>query len=205
VDTPLTEDLPLSATTRKGAVRAQMWRELEDAHRAGRINAVAARAADFYGPHVTESMLGERFMEPLLHGKKAELIGDPTRLHTVTYVPDLAAAMVRLGADRDAWGQAWHVPNAPTVTAAELVALTARAMGVEPAFKTVPKWQLRLVGPFIPGAKEIIELFYEFDHDFVVDDSKFVNRYGRPGESLATPLTEGLASTVAWYRTQLSR
>jgi len=32
---PLTQDLPLAAATRKGAVRAQMWRDLEAAHRAG--------------------------------------------------------------------------------------------------------------------------------------------------------------------------
>lgn len=195
---PLTEDLPLAATTRKGAVRAEMWRELEQANAAGTVHTVAARAADFYGPFVRDSMLGERFFEPLLKGKKAEIVGDPDRLHTVTYVPDLAAAMVRLGGDPEAWGQAWHIPNAPTVTTTELVALAAQAVGVVPAHKVVKRWQLRLVGPFMPSAKEIVEMYYEFDEDFVVDHSKYAARYG----ANATPLAQGLAATVAWYRTQ---
>ena len=99
VATPLREDLPLAARTRKGTVRAAMWRELEQAHRDGRVHAVAARASDFYGPGVTASMLGERFFRPLLAGGRVEVLGDIRRLHTVTYLPDLAAAMVRLGAD----------------------------------------------------------------------------------------------------------
>ncbi len=48
-DGPLTEDLPLGATTRKGATRARMWLALETAHRDGRLRVVAGRASDFFG------------------------------------------------------------------------------------------------------------------------------------------------------------
>ncbi len=196
VATPMREDMPLAATTRKGAVRAAMSRELEQAHRDGRVRAVAARAADFYGPGVTASMLGERFFRPLLVGGKVEVVGDVRRLHTVTYLPDLAAAMVRLGADPDAWGRAWHVPNAPTVTTAELVALAGRAAGVMPRSRRVGAWQLRLAGLFNRSAGEVVEMMYEFEEDFVVDDGAYAARYG----DAPTPLAEGLAATVAWYR-----
>lgn len=47
---PLTEDLPYSATTRKGRVRAKMSEDWQVAHRAGKVQAVAGRASDFYGP-----------------------------------------------------------------------------------------------------------------------------------------------------------
>src|SRR6056297_317366 len=130
VTAPMREDLPLAATTRKGATRADMWRELAAAHEAGRVRAVAARAADFFGPHVDGSSVGSRFFEALLAGKPVEVLGDPDTRHTVTYVPDLAEAMVRLGGAEDAWGRPWHVPNAPTVTQRELVRLAGEVAGV---------------------------------------------------------------------------
>ena len=110
---PLTEDLPLTATTRKGAVRAQMWHDLQAAHAAGRLRVVAARASDFFGPGVEASAVGHRFFGPLARGKAVRVIGDPDRLHTYTYVPDFGEAMVRLSETPEAWGRAWHVPNAP--------------------------------------------------------------------------------------------
>ncbi len=63
-DGPLTEDLPLAATTRKGVVRAQMWRDLEAAHQAGRLRVVAGRASDFCGPGVEGSAVGDRVFGP---------------------------------------------------------------------------------------------------------------------------------------------
>ena len=49
VDVPMTEDLPLAPSSVKGGIRAQMWREVLAAHRAGRVRATEARASDFVG------------------------------------------------------------------------------------------------------------------------------------------------------------
>ena len=57
-------------------------------------------------------------------------------------------------------------------------------------------FQLRLAGLFIPPAREIIEMLYEFEHDFVVDHSAYAAVFG----DHATPLDESLAATVAWWR-----
>ena len=96
VDGELTEDLPLRAGTRKGAVRARMYLDLVDAHQAGRIRMVVARASDFFGPHVDGSAFGERFLSQVVAGRKVDILGDPDARHSVTFVVDLAAAMVRL-------------------------------------------------------------------------------------------------------------
>ncbi|MCB1017906.1 MAG: NAD-dependent epimerase/dehydratase family protein, partial [Acidimicrobiales bacterium] len=128
---PLTEDLPLAATTRKGRVRARMWQELADAHRAGRARVVAGRASDFFGPGVQGSAVGERFFGPLVRGRRADVAGDPDRLHTYTYVPDFGEALVRLSEAPAAWGRAWHVPNAPTVTTRALAEQAAAIAGTE--------------------------------------------------------------------------
>jgi nucleoside-diphosphate-sugar epimerase len=196
VSGPMTETLPLAATTRKGRVRAEMWHELERRHRAGDLRVVAGRASDFYGPWVDGSMLGERFFGALLAGKPVEVVGDPSKLHTVSYVPDIATALVELGADEGAWGRPWHVPNAPTVTTEEIVRIAAAAAGVEPRIRRVPRWQVKALGLLIKPLGETVEMLYEFEEDFVVDHSAYVERFG----DHATPLDRGLASTVEHLR-----
>jgi nucleoside-diphosphate-sugar epimerase len=198
VDGPLTEDLPLVATGRKGRTRAEMWRDLERRHRAGDLAVVAARAADFYGPHVLGSAFGERLFGRLVAGKQPEVPGDPTCRHSVAYVPDVADAMVRLGATDDAWGRAWHVPHAPAVTGEHFVELAADVAGVTTTASSVGAVKLRLAGVLIPAAREMIEMLHEFDRDFVVDDRAYAARFGDE----PTPLDVGIADTVAWYRSR---
>ena len=193
---PITEDLPLGATTRKGAVRAQMWRDLEAAHRAGRLQVVAARASDFFGPDVPASAVGDRFFAALVKGKPAVVIGDPDRAHTYTYAPDFAEAMVRLSETREAWGRAWHVPNSPTVSTRSFAERAAAVAGVTPRLRRVPRWQLRLLGKFQPQIGEVVEMLYEFEDDWVVDHSAYAALLG----DHATPLDDALAATIASYR-----
>ena len=195
-DGPLTEDLPLEATTRKGAVRAQMWRDLEDAHEAGRLRVVAGRASDFFGPGVQGSAVGDRFFGPLARGKAAEVAGDPDRLHSYTYVGDFGEALVRLSETPSTWGRPWHVPNAPTVTTRALAEQAAALAGTTARLRTFARWQLRLVGCVVPAVRETVEMLYEFEEDFVVDHSAYASHCG----DHATPLSESLAATMAAER-----
>ena len=55
---------------------------------------------------------------------------------------------------------------------------------------------LRLGGLFIPEAREMVEMTYEFDRPFIVDSSKFVNAFG----DVSTPLREAIRATVDWYK-----
>lgn len=196
-DGPLTEDLPLTATTRKGAVRAQMWRDLEAAHGAGRLRVVAGRASDFFGPGVEGSAVGDRFFGPIVAGRAAEAVGDPDRLHSYTYVPDFGEALVRLSATPDSWGRAWHVPNAPAVSTRAFAEQAASLAGTHPKLRVYARWQLRLVGLFVPPVHETVEMLYEFDRDWVVDHSAYAALCG----DHATPLDQSLAATVAATRT----
>ena len=81
---PMTEDLPLAATTVKGATRAAMTGELLAAAKAGQAWITIARASDFFGPRVTEgSTLGERVFGHALDGRRADFLGTLT-CHTPT-------------------------------------------------------------------------------------------------------------------------
>ncbi len=82
---PMTEDLPLVATTKKGSTRAAMTSELLAAAEAGRVRIAIGRASDFFGAGVTESTLGERVFGKALAGRSADFLGDPDLPHTYSY------------------------------------------------------------------------------------------------------------------------
>lgn len=54
---PMTEDLPLSATTVKSRTRASMTADVLAAGKAGRVRSAIGRASDFFGPGVTEGSM----------------------------------------------------------------------------------------------------------------------------------------------------
>ena len=191
-DGPLTEDLPMQPTTRKGTVRAEMWQSLRGASERGQLQMAVVRASDFVGPGVEGSAFGTRFFDPLHRGKPAQTMGDVDRLHSVTFVPDLAEALVRVAEDETAWGRAWHAPCAPAVTQRRLAEIAAATVGQPGRIKSAPTWMLRLVGLFAPPVREMIEMRYEFEEDFVVDSSAFTDHFGME----ATPLDQALGAVM---------
>jgi nucleoside-diphosphate-sugar epimerase len=193
---PLTEDLPLVATTRKGAVRAAMTRALQEAQEAGRLRFVTGRASDFFGPGVEGSAVGNRFFGPLAAGKPFDVVGDPDRLHTYTYVGDFGEALVRLAETPAAWGRAWHVPNAPTMSTRRFAEQAAAIAGTTARPRVRARWQLRLVGLAVPPIREMVEMLYEFEEDFVVDHTTYAALLG----DHHTPLADSLAATLAAVR-----
>jgi nucleoside-diphosphate-sugar epimerase len=193
---PIVETLPYAATTRKGRARAAMATRLLDAHKAGDVAVTIGRGADFFGPGATGSAVGERFFPAILAGKPADVYGRPEMPHTYTYAPDFARALIELGRHDEAFGRAWHVPNAPTVSTLRVVEIAAAAAGTPPKSRTMGKLMLRLGGLFVPEAREMVEMAYEFEEPFIVDDSAFRSAFGVE----STPLENSLAETLAWWR-----
>jgi nucleoside-diphosphate-sugar epimerase len=194
---PLTEDMPYSAHTKKGGVRARMSRDLMDAHEKGRVQVAIGRASDYFGPRATwQSMLGERLIPAALEGKAAQVIGNPDLPHTFSYIPDIGKALVTLGTHDKALGQAWHIPNAPTKTTRELIQMVYAETGHPPKIQVAPKLILRAMGLFNPGIRELMEMMYEFEQPFIVDHSKFEAAFGNHATSLETAIHD----TVQWYR-----
>lgn len=195
---PLMEDMPHNAHTRKGKTRSELSSAAFAAHHDGKLRVTAGRGSDFFGPWgLPTAAMGERTFYPLLNGKAANLIGNIDIAHTHTYIPDFGKALVILGERSDADGQAWHVPNDnPRVTQREMVQMIAVEMGVEAKMSAMGKTMMRIGGLFIPEAKEMVEMMYEFEKPFIVDSSKFENTFGMK----ATPMKEAIKETVAWYK-----
>ena len=189
---PMTEDLPLAATTSKGIARAAMTEELLSAAKAGQVRIAIGRASDFFGAGVTESTLGSRFFGSAVAGRRADFIGNPDLPHTYSYVPDIAAGLVTLGTDDRAVGEVWHLPGPETVTTRVVLDLVAAEVGHPVGVRSMPKLLTRALGVVNPMMRELAEMAYEFDEPFVLDTTKFRSMFG--GET--TPLDEAIATTV---------
>jgi nucleoside-diphosphate-sugar epimerase len=200
VDGPIHEELPYTAHTRKGQVRARMAEELQAAHNGGTLRTVSVRASDFYGPGVLQSALGERVFAAAIAGKPAEAISQLDVLHSYTYIGDLGEALVRVAETDEAYGRAWHVPNAAPLSQREVLTLLFAELGLPPKISLINGTALRLAGLFIPAAREMIELLYEFQRPFIVDSSAYVAAFG----GHATPIRTGLQQTLDWYRQRVS-
>jgi nucleoside-diphosphate-sugar epimerase len=197
--TPMTEETPTRAHTRKGKVRLAMADELRSLYQAGQLDVATARASDYFGPGALEqSPLGELVIGKALAGKSAQVVGDPTQPHSYTYIPDAGRTMAELGTRDDVGGEVFHVPNAPARSTSEIIAMVGGQLGTTVKVQTAPKLLLRVMGLFNPAVREVIEMLYEFERPFVVDSTKAEQRLGLS----PTPLDEALAATIAWFRSR---
>lgn len=196
--TPMTENMPHNAHTRKGKTRSEISKAALAAHRDGKLRVTMGRGSDFFGPRgLPTAVMGERTFYPLLNGKPAQLIGNIDLPHTHTYIPDFGKALVTLGERSESDGQAWHVPNdIPQVTQREMVMMIAEEAGVELKMNKMGRLMMAIGGLFIPEAKETLEMMYEFEKPFIVDSGKFEKTFGIK----ATPMREAIKETVKWFK-----
>jgi nucleoside-diphosphate-sugar epimerase len=190
---PLREDMSLADYGAKPAVRAAITRQWMEAHESGRVKVTALRAPDFYGPGVKNSHLGDLAFGHMAKGKSPMLIVDPDQQHAFAYVPDIARGVVSLlDAPDDTFGQAWHIPSAPTQTTREILALGARLLDQPLKITAIPMVLLPLMGLFMPLMKEMAEMRFQWDRPYDVDASKFAKRFW----SDATPFEIGVRETL---------
>jgi nucleoside-diphosphate-sugar epimerase len=78
----------------------------------------------------------------------------------------------------------------------EFVEMIFEDVGKPARIQAAPKIVLRALGFFNPALRETIEMLYEFEEPFVVDDSRFERAFGEQ----ATPLREAIRRIVRWYR-----
>ncbi len=113
------------------------------------------------------------------------------------FVPDFARALVTLvDAPDDAYGQAWHVPNAPARTLRDVLTLAASLIPVRPRITVLPAHLAQIAGLFNKGIRETAEMRFQWDRPYIVDTSRFAARFWKD----ATPFERGLGETIAFYR-----
>lgn len=199
---PLTETSPVNPCSRKGELRARIAEQQLDAHRRGDARVAIARASDFYGPNVTlAATFGERFLGRVVKGQSGECFGDPTLPHSYSYAGDVADGLITLALESErSVGEVWHLPVAQTESTESIVKRFGRALGFakELQTNTIPSLVLRVMALFVPAVKELLEMRYQWQLPFVLDDSKFRSSFG--AKAKATSLDDGVAATVAWLK-----
>jgi nucleoside-diphosphate-sugar epimerase len=190
----MTEDSPINPPSKKGLVRKQIAEMVMTEVKAGKLTALIARSADFYGPHNERSFLNEVIYKNMKKGSRPKWFVDAYKKHSFTYTPDAAKATAVLGNTADAYNQVWHLPTAaPAVTGTQMAALFMQEMKVESKIQVLPVWMIRVVGLFIPFMKEMPEMMYQYDRDYIFDSTKFEKRFALH----PTPYAQGVKEIVA--------
>lgn len=193
----MTEDTPFKATTRKGRMRAELAQNYLKAHRDGLVPVTLARAADFYGPRVRNSAMGDRVFPQALAGQRMQLMGNIDLPHSYSYIGDVARSLAVLGEHEEAYGRAWHVPVTPAeMTQRAMVQLIAQMLGKPVRILAFPKLAIQAFGLFDPFMREFVEMFYQYQEPQVVDARAITQTFGLT----PTPVEDAIRNTLRWYQ-----
>lgn len=193
VQGPMTEQTPYHPSSVKGKIRAGVANYIMGEVAKGTISASIARAADFYGAENKNSFFDLMVLDKYAKGQKAMWMGDPNSLHAFTYVPDAAKALYLLGTHPETDGQVWHMPTAPALKGTEFIELAAAILHAKPRYTRLGKTALQLIGLFNKPVGETVELYYQYQYDYVFNSKKIEDYFGiqptsyREGISAAHP------------------
>jgi len=188
----MTEETPMRPVSRKGKVREAVAREILQVMEGNEIDALIARAPDFLGLH--NSVIGEGVIKNMKKGKKANWFGDLKKIHNFIYTPDAAKATAILGNSDKASNQVWHLPTDRTpLTGEDWIKMTAELTGTGTSATVLKSSMMGILGLFIPVLKEMKEMAYQYERDYLFDSSKFEKEF----DFKPTPAKEALVSLVS--------
>ena len=159
------------------------------------------RSSDYFGPHGVNTGVGERVFGAIVAGKAAAAVGSVDQDHSFSYLPDLARAMVILGDRDEAAGRAWHLPVMDPITVRAFLERAFAVAGMPARIHVDGPTVLKIAGLFVPMAREVGVVLYQWTQPFVSDWSAFETAFG-PFER--TPLDEAIATTLDWWREELA-
>jgi len=173
VNGPMTENTPYNPCSKKGEVRVGIANMLMNEVKAGTIRASIARGADFYGTENMNSSFDMMLLNNYAKNKTAQWVGKPKKLHNYSFIPDMGKGMYLLGQNPESDNQIWHMPTAPAMPGIKFIELAARTYGVKPKYFAINKFMLWAYGLFNKVAMGVVEMYYQYDHDYIFDSSKF--------------------------------
>ncbi len=100
-----------------------------------------------------------------------------------------------LGTRQGATGRVWHLPVSSTGSTQDFLDAFSAAAGRPLKTRHVPRWALRAIGLFVPAMGAMVEMLYQWEEPFIVDDGAFREAFGVE----PTPLEQAAAETLdAW-------
>jgi nucleoside-diphosphate-sugar epimerase len=190
------ESRPLAPSSKKGRLRARLERMLAES--GARYTIV--RLPEFYGPNVSNPLMGSPF-EAALAGRTINWLGGHLDVRVeYVYMPDAAKAMVEAGTAEGVDGETFHVPGGET-TPREFWGEVAKIAGAGSRVRAVPTWALKAFGLFKGEAREFADILHLWSDPVLLEGAKYEARFGRVPR---TPYAEGIRRTLAWYASRRS-
>lgn len=170
------ENTPVNPISKKGRVRKEIANMLMEETKKGELHALIARAADFMGPK--NSIPAELIYKNLSKGKKAMWMVDVNKVHNFTNVRDAAKGTAMLGNTNEAYNQVWHLPTDSTeLTMKQWIELIAKELNKQPKYSILSKRMMGMVGLFNTTVKEMKEMSYQNDRDYLFTSDKFNKKF----------------------------
>ena len=189
----MTENTSMNPSSRKGEVRKKIADMIMDEVGRGKLKAIIARAADFYGPNTPLSFVNVMVFDNFKEGKKAQWLINDKLKHSLTYTPDASKSTAILGNTESAYNQVWHLPtDRNALTGKEFIEKVAAEFGVSPRYRVLPRWMVQMVGLFNVAVRESVEMLYQNDSDYLFDSSKFDKAF----DFKTTSYSQGIQETV---------
>jgi nucleoside-diphosphate-sugar epimerase len=154
----LDETTPMQPSSRQGRLRVEIEELMREASERG-VRTMILRAGDFFG-----SGYGSWFDLTIVREIRRGIVrypGPPDVMHEWAYVPDIAAAMVRLAAVRDRLDrfETFGFPG-HAVTGRELAGAIAKALGRQVRTKPMSWPLVRALSFFVPVLRELSDVAY---------------------------------------------
>lgn len=191
---PMTEETPLNPVSKKGEVRENAARMLAAAREHRGLRVTIARSADFYGPGAATSPINGYLIDRVAQGKTGQWMIDSSKPHSLTYTPDLGAGLALLGVEPAAINRTWHLPTGPALTGRDYAELVS---GPGAKVQDLKLWFMRVGSLFNSGARESLEMAYQYNKPYVFDSSLFETTFGVAPTSYAEGFAAALAAASA--------
>jgi nucleoside-diphosphate-sugar epimerase len=160
---------------------------------------IILRAGDFFGPRPGNSWFSQGLLKP---GRPVRSIVNPTDAgvgHQWAYLPDVARTMVELLDRRKALGpferfhMAGHWDASGQRMAEAIQDVVTRRTGRTPRIKRTPWWLLRLLAPFDPTLRELLEMRYLWQRPVQMANGRLLQVLGHEPH---TPLDNAVEASL---------
>ncbi|CAB9513295.1 NAD-dependent epimerase dehydratase [Seminavis robusta] len=198
-----TPTIPPSLKT-KPAIRSMLRQNMLEHMKAHPGTLTVIGAADFFGPHLTEtSLLGDLTTGKIMAGESPMALCSASVIHDFCFAPDFAKAMAIASVSEKAYDKFWICPHSVhgktmTEIANDIAKVVNGNKAPEKPVKVtaLPAFALAILGVFQTLMAELYQMRNFWNSDYTIDDSSFRREFGVE----ATPYDEALDSVVGFYR-----
>jgi nucleoside-diphosphate-sugar epimerase len=197
----MTEETRYNPCSRKGEIRAEIATTLLKEVKAGKINAMIARSADFYGPAARTSVANVLVFDKFAKAATASCLVNDSVPHSYTFTPDAAKSLAFLANTESAWNQTWHVPTASNPPAGkEFIQMVANEFAVAPKYRVLSRPLIKVAGWFDSDIRESYEMLYQSDSEYLFDSTKFSKAFNFE----PTSYVKGIRRTALAYKSPIA-